>query len=938
MKLSKTLPLSLFLIPSLHAAEGWDPDVVYEALKPAEAIRTIEVPDGYELKCVASEPMVQDPTSFAFDGNGALYVCCWRTYMQDEHGTDQLAPDSQVVKLVDTDGDGVMDRKTVFIDNVVLPRAVLPLFDRVLVHFTQDSSIWSYFDDDKDGVADRRELSWRGEPTNENAEFQQNGLLWNLDNTICTNDRRFRWEDGKLVEMRHDVGRLGQFGLARDDDGRLVCSWGGGGNPAHSFQLPAGYPVLQVDEHAPGYERTWGICPVWDDSDGGFDMERRATLYRFTACCGQTVLRSPLMPEWYGNAVTCEPAGRLIRMSRFEWKDGVGVAHNAFPGREFIRSTDAFFRPVWTESGPDGALYISDMYRGVIQDKEWFPTEITQELRDRYVEDYRKNKLEEWVARYERVKKWGMLEVVRHGRIYRLLPKDAQPLAVPRMLEETPVQWVSHLASPNGWTRDMAQALLVSYGDPAAIPALRQLAENSESPRARIHALWCLRGLDALPPSLILKSLSHDDADLRRAAVQLAEPLLIEGDPAISSALSGMQDDPDARVATQVYLAYRAAGQLPVSFTSSTRPLPLVSKIIERDRQQALQKLSAEGKKGKLVYESLCTACHGPDGSGLRVAGKLMAPALTESTWFDGDGNVPVLARILLKGQAGPIDGVEFGEGLMMPLEHSHSDEQIAQVLSYIGEAWHDWSRPADASQITAVRSEVAERKDPWSHAELVAWEKHRLESFHPVPLGEAATADGSRGVYFSQETRGDRVGLKRYGLVQERGIPFQFQEPAAGGKNVIVLQGGMDANAFSCTMPREVEIPVNNAAGRLHVLGAVAGWGYPAFGEKVPLLNITVHYRGGGEQEIVLRNGIDIADHVAGVDVPGSARTSLTDHGQIRYLWRDLEKTDLVIEAITLNSPGTMAAPMIAAITLESAGEDGQLAPPPADGGPVPK
>lgn len=935
--LKQLLLFSLASCANLHAEGEWDPDIVYEALTPADAIKTIEVPDGYDLVCVASEPMVEDPTSMAFDGNGALYVCSWRTYMQDEYGTDQLKPDGQVVKLVDTDGDGLMDRKTVFIDNVILPRAVLPLSDRVLVHFTQNSSIWSYFDDDQDGVADRRELAWQGQSTNENPEFQQNGLLWNLDNTICTNDRRFRWNHGKLEEMRHDVGRLGQFGLARDDDGRLVCSYGGGGNPAHSFQLPAGYPILQVDEHAPGYERTWGICPVWDDSDGGFDIERRATLFRFTASCGQTVLRSPLMPDWYGNAVTCEPAGRLIRMSRFEWTDGLGVVHNAFPGSEFIRSTDAYFRPVWTESGPDGGLYISDMYRGVIQDKEWFPTEITPELRERYVEDYRKNKMEEWVARYERVKKWGMLKVVRHGRIYRLLPKDTQPLASPNMLNETPEQWVTHLASPNGWWRDMAQALIVSGGNKSAVPALLTMAEKHKSPRARIHALWALEGLGELTDPLILASLKSEDASLRRAAVQLAEPRLKHGNAEVSESLATMQTDPDARVANQVFLAYRAAGKLPAAFSSPTRPLPLVSKIIERDQQRALQNFSESAKKGKFVYESLCTACHGPDGAGITVSDKLLAPALSESEWFSDGGNVPVLARILLKGQTGPIHGVTYGEGLMMPLEHSHSDAELAQVISYIGESWHEWSAPAEAHQIAAVRSSIEARKDPWTYDELVILQEEYSETFQPISLAEAATADGSRGVYLAQDVASDRVALRKYGAVEVNGVPFHLPDPAKaeGGKNVIVLKGGAEDNALSQSMPQSVEVSVNQPAGRIHLLGGVAGWGWPNTAEKEPAVTMTIHYHDGNSEKIVLRNGVEFSDHIRGVDVPGSARTSLVEENQLRYLWRDLNEPGEVVESITLSSSDKRFAPMVAALTMEVPDDEGHLAPPPMTGGP---
>jgi mono/diheme cytochrome c family protein len=715
---------------------GWHPETNYPALSPEAALRTIEVPAGYRLQCVASEPMVQDPVMIAFDGNGALYVCEWRTYMQDEFATGQLAPEGRVVKLVDTDGDGVMDRRTVFIDGAILPRAVLPLHDRVLVYFTESSTVYSYFDEDRDGVSDRREVAWQGKADHGNIEHQQSGLLWNLDNTICSNDRRFRWNGGRLEAMSHDRGRIAQFGLARDDDGRLVCSWGGGANPAHSFQLPAGYPILDLNEHGPGYNRVWGISPVWDQSDGGYDRERRAVLTRFSASCGQTVLRSHRMPEWYGNAVTCEPVGRFIRMSRFEWKDGVGTAHNAFPGKEFIRSTDAYFRPVWTENGPDGGLYIADMYRGIIQEKEWFPTEVSKELQDRYVEDYRKHKLGMWVDRYHRIKKWGMTKVVRHGRIYRLLPENAliAPTVAPGMLDETPGQLVSHLAHASGWWRDTAQALLVSRGDTSAVPALIRMAREHASPNARLHAMWTLEGLSSLPGSMPVAALKDSHPRVRRAAVQLLEPRLVRGEAAAATALQAVTEDPDAQVATQVFLAYRAAERagssaIPASFRNSSRSLPLIGLITERDRKAAQQRLSDSGRKGKVVYESLCIACHGADGQGVASVDRLLAPPLTKSPWFRDGGNVPVLARILLKGQTGPINGEIYGEGAMMALENTHSDQDLANVLSYIGEVWHGWTRPVDSREIAAVRPATAGRSQPWTHDELVKFDRERRQA-----------------------------------------------------------------------------------------------------------------------------------------------------------------------------------------------------------------
>ena len=705
---------------ALRAEGEWNPDTTFPALPPDEAIKSIEVPKGYHLECVASEPMVEEPAMIAFDGNGALYVCEWRTYMQDEHATGQLDPVSRVVKLTDTDGDGRMDRRTVFIDNVILPRTVLPMHDRVLVNFTEDQTIWAYFDDNKDGVADRREVAWQGEPDHGNIEHQQSGMLWNLDNTICTNDRRFLWNGGKLEARPHSRGRISQWGLARDDDGRLVCSWGGGANPAHSFQLPAGYPIVDVPEHEDGYFRPWGICPVWDYSDGGYDVERQAQLTHFSAACGQSVVRSPLFPEWYGHSLGCEPVGRLIRMTRFSWKDGQGTAHNAFPGSEFVRAKDGYFRPVWTESGPDGGLYIADLYRGIIQEKEWFPTAVTPELRARYVEDYRKNKLELWVERYHRVKRWGMIKVVRHGRIYRLMPDGKARGATPRMLDETPVQLVAHLAHPNGWWRDTAQMLIVSRGDASAVPALEAMARHPDT-NARLHSLWALQGLGALKKEAVLTALKDPQPRVRRAAVQLAEPWLAQKEPAAVEAVRPLAADPDAQVATQVFLAWRAAGQ-PGEFQPGSRPLPLVAAVRQHDESEVLQnKLSETARHGRIVYESLCMSCHGLDGMGVKAADTMLAPPLAQSPWMADNGNIPVLTRILLKGQTGPINGVSYGAGLMPPLEKTHTDEQIAQVLTYAGERWHGWTRPVSAGDVGRIRKEIEARTDPWTHEELKA-------------------------------------------------------------------------------------------------------------------------------------------------------------------------------------------------------------------------
>jgi mono/diheme cytochrome c family protein len=265
----------------------------------------------------------------------------------------------------------------------------------------------------------------------------------------------------------------------------------------------------------------------------------------------------------------------------------------------------------------------------------------------------------------------------------------------------------------------------VSRGDASAVPALTVMAGGHENANARIHALWTLDGLGALPPDLVRQNLASAHARVRRAAVQLAEPRWLAGDETLGAAIANLATDTDPAVATQVFLALRVArnaGRGPVSFTAfddPARPLPVVAKLRERDAQEATQKISETAKHGKLVYEGLCIACHGVDGEGVAAGDKRLAPPLAKSAWFADGGHLPVLARVLLKGQTGPIAGVTYGEGLMPPLEKSHTDAQIAEVLTFVGERWHGWKQPADPAVIARVRAEVESRQGPWTHEEL---------------------------------------------------------------------------------------------------------------------------------------------------------------------------------------------------------------------------
>lgn len=219
------------------------------------------------------------------------------------------------------------------------------------------------------------------------------------------------------------------------------------------------------------FDTVWPLVGAYD-FQGGPNRSRPedGTLNHFTGCAGQTVYRGDRLPrELYGNVFLPEPVGRLIRRATVEVKDGVTTVANPHGQSEFLRSRDLNFRPLNMTTGPDGCLYIVDMYRGIIQEGNWVKE--GSYLRGKVIEN-------------------GFEKNIGKGRIWRLTHKDFKPGPQPRMLEETPAQWVAHLAHPNGWWRDTAQRMLIVKSDKSVAPALVAMTQKHENHLARIHALW----------------------------------------------------------------------------------------------------------------------------------------------------------------------------------------------------------------------------------------------------------------------------------------------------------------------------------------------------------------------------------------------------------------------------------------------------------------
>ena len=370
--------LCLAAVTSLVAesVKVYEPTGSLPYLSVEDSLKTFELPEGYALEPVVTEPDIAEPVVCAFDGNGRLYVVEMRTYMQDADSTGESEPTSRVSLHEDTNGDGVMDKHSVFADNLLLPRMVLPLDDRVLINETNTLDVYSYRDTNGDGVADEKTLFYEGGPRGGNMEHQPSGLIWSMDNWIYTtyNAYRLRYNPNGLAFKEKTAANGGQWGLCQDDHGKPWFVNAGGERGPLNFQQPIVYGQFNVADQFPaGYREVFPLVGI-PDVQGGTKRFRpeNHTLNHFTATCGEEIFRGDRLPEELrGDLFFSEPVGRLIRRSKVEVRDGITYLRNAHPGSEFIRSTDPNFRAMNMVNGPDGCLYIVDMYRGIIQQGNW---------------------------------------------------------------------------------------------------------------------------------------------------------------------------------------------------------------------------------------------------------------------------------------------------------------------------------------------------------------------------------------------------------------------------------------------------------------------------------------------------------------------------------------------------------------------------------------
>lgn len=713
-------------------------------LDAEEAIRAMVVEEGFKVKLVAAEPLISSPVAMNFDSKGRIWVVEMNNYMPDPDGNGEEIAGGKIVILEDSDQDNVMDSRTVFLDSLVLPRALCLIDEGILV--AEPPFLWYYqIQDDKPF---NKVLIDSTYTEGGNVEAQSNGLYRAMDNWIYSSGSNKRYRkvgDEWLTETTH---LRGQWGISQDDQGRLFYNnnsqnvLGDYFLPSLGAKNPDQRKVAGVNERIVPDKRVFPIRPTSGVNRGYQDnvLDDSLRLKTLTAASGPVVYRGDLFNEdYYQNVFVGEPAANLIKRNILQQEGLIIQGESAYEGREFLASYDERFRPVTLYNGPDGALYIVDMYRGIIQHKL-------------FLTDYLRSEIE----------KRSLDQPVNLGRIYKVVPenKDHKPIEFP----DNGKDLVKLLDHSNGWVRDMAQQIIIDRQYTELVPTLRENLKNNKKPLLATHSLWTLEGLGKLEASDVNILLQSSDRDLQvQALTAMNNVLNVDNIQEFNKLFTAIIQKQDSIPAT--YLAFQLGkigsinpdialtlrNQLTATFSQNTYVLDAVISTLggkeeaiyhglaNRDTSQLFVKklenilvaiennkankdinlLRKQYSRGAALFKSTCQPCHGADGNGIES----LAPPLNNSDWVQG--NKERLTAIVLKGLRGPIvvSGKSYDNiGGEMPGIGTNVDvvnEDISQLLSFIRKNWNNDAPEISREEVIRIREKYKDRQEAFTMEEL---------------------------------------------------------------------------------------------------------------------------------------------------------------------------------------------------------------------------
>lgn len=545
---------------------------------PQAGLKSIAALPGYRVELVAAEPLVTDPVAMCFDPNANLYVIEMRDY--SEQDKEMLG---RVRFLEDVDGDGKYDRATIFADKLSWPTAICCYDGGVFVGAPPD--ILYLKDTDGDHRADVKQTVFAGFGRS-NVQGLMNSFRWGLDSRIhgATSSsggmvvrpdvagmkpvdlrgRDFSF-DPKLLDLRPEAGGA-QHGMCFDDWGRKYCC----SNSDHlqvvmyDDRYAARNPVAKGPPPRISIAADGGQAPVFRRSPiepwrivrtrlrvagirPGIVEGGGTPAGYFTGATGVTIYRGDALPEDRGRAFVGDVGSNLVHRKRIVEEGLVTRGERIDKNTEFLAADDIWFRPVQFANAPDGALYVLDMSREVIEHPASLPPEIKQHL--------------------------DLTSGREQGRIYRIVPDDFRPRPVIRMSQLKSAELVPLLAHVNAWQRETAAQLLFERQDKSVVAALEKMVTEENSPLGRMHAQWVLRGLQTLRAEVVAAALKDADPHVREHAVRLAEAF--PNAAAVRVRLAELADVDENHVRFQ--LAF-TIGEFPSAWRA-----PIAAKLLTRD-------------------------------------------------------------------------------------------------------------------------------------------------------------------------------------------------------------------------------------------------------------------------------------------------------------------------------------------------------------------
>ena len=510
------------------------------------SLRAMEARPGFRVELVASEPLVMDPVDVAWGPDGTMWVAEMADYPM---GLDHKGkPGGRVVAVTDTDGDGRYDKRTLFADGLETANTVLPWRDGVLA--VAPPTIWFLRDTNGDGMADVKEVLYEGFGRG-NEQHRGNGLVWGLDGWVyvangdsggtlrATRSKQELKLGGFDLRIKPDTGEIEpatgmtQHGRNRDDWGNWVA-----GNNSSGWQIALEdhdarrNPAVEQPPARHGINGVISLFPISRvlSHYEGYRAPPAGSPGALTSACGYTFYRDTLFDGLIEPSVyfSC-PVHNCVHREVITW-DGVlmETARASDESRsEFLRSSDAWFRPTSIRTGPDGAMYVADMYRLVIEHPQWIDNTLEKQL----IADGRLR------AGHDR------------GRIYRIFPEGAALHPRAELAGRDPAGLARAMDSSNGWQRDTAHMMLTWLSkaeQQRAVPGLLQVMKSSH-PSARAQALSAFQDLGALSGQVMRSGLYDEHAGVRRNALRVGAHLFNKH-PGLGQRAVALLDDEDAHV------------------------------------------------------------------------------------------------------------------------------------------------------------------------------------------------------------------------------------------------------------------------------------------------------------------------------------------------------------------------------------------------------